>query len=232
MMSDFVTDNNIIAFFSAILNPKGIAFDITTLPSFIRTAAYQEVVQRSQCEWVAKNETIWLDGIRSKKIVLDPCKVPIVRIDSISIIREDATEVSLNIDQSSETRSVSFNEETGIIEFIRSPDITVEFALDEDDIQPYFPDGTKNIKIVGVFGTSNPDYILKMLQLFTMLRSLSYLNPSMYATGDIISETIGKYRYELAGKGSSNAGSRMSLDELISYYYTLLPGHGFAYEAI
>jgi len=231
-MPDFVTDNNIIAFFSAILNPRDIAFTMDMIPSFVRTTAYEEIVRRSDNDWHVDTETFYLDGQGTYRLALPKDKYPIVRLDAMSIIRKDGTPINLIVNQALTTRNVRYNEETGVIEYVAPADSSIEYGFDGDDILPKFPDGIKNIKLVGVFGTGSPAYILKMLQLYIMLRHMSYLDPGKYGVADIISETIGKYKYELSGKGGSSAGKRMGLDDMINYLFSTLPGSSLSYEAI
>lgn len=225
MASDFLTDDVIVQYFS-LLKPDFVLADI---PSFIRSAAWQEIIQRTSTEWTVDSETIYVDG-RGDKYLFIP-EPPIVSISSMTIIGKDLTETSVTVDQTDDDRQVWWDAETGKIELINYVQ-GIEYGFDPEQDAGVFPKGEQNIKIVGVFGRNTPAYILQMLQLLCMVRHMMRVEPSTYGKGDMVMEKIGKYAYELYGK-STTRSERMSLDQYIDYLFGLLPQSStFAYDAV
>lgn len=222
-MADFLTDDQIAEYFR-ILNPS---FSISDIPTLIRSASYEEITQKSGFTWEAIEQTLYFDGDGTKHLFVTP--IPIVSLVSMTLIGEDLAETSVNVTQTSATREIWYEPNTGKIEIINPID-NIEYGNDEE--AGVFPKGIRNIKIVGTFGTSSPASILSLLQLCIINRTMARLNPSVYAKGDILEEEIGKYRYVLAGRTTSDS-TRMSLDQYIEYLFSLLPQfNSFVYEAV
>ena len=225
-MADFVTDDNIVEFFGFYKS----GFAIGNLPTYIREAGYEEIIQRAGSDWVADIEdvTLYLDGRGDKDLWIP--EPPILSLTSLTYISKTLEETDLTIDQTDEDRQIWYDANTGHIQLIQ-PITGIEYGWDEDSIG-VFPTGVQNIKIVGKFGTANPNAILTIIQLYCMLRHMARIDPSTYGKGDLVSEKIGKYSYELYGKTSTKS-ERMSLDQYIDYLYGLLPSfNSFLYDAV
>lgn len=220
-MSDFVTDDQIIDFFGRIES----GFVLSDLPTYIRNAAYREIVTRTDKEWEITTDIQYLDGRGDRVVYLT--ETPILSISAITILEKDTTETSLNVDQGDDDRQVWYDTNTGKIEII-APIDGVEWGMDNE--YSIFPEGVQNVKVEGQFRTENYSNILTILQLYTMLRHMARLDPKSYGVGDLVAEKIGKYSYELYGKTTTDS-KRMSLDQMIEYFYDILPGN-LVYDAV
>lgn len=230
-MADFTTDDSIVSLMRMVTGIK--TFAISDVPTFLRAASYQEIVERSGNDWSVSiaDEVVTLSGDGTNRLFLPKDKIPIISLTSIIVTNKEATTTTINIDQSDDERNMWYDIDTGLIELIRPVEgIQWGYDLDYKEVGVW-PDGVANIAITGRFGQEGPASILNLLQNFIILRSMSRLNPQKYGSGDIVGEKIGKYSYELTGKGTS-ASKRMSLDEMIDYYFTLLPIDDFYYGAI
>jgi len=215
-MADFLTDDQITEFFRLIKS----SFVIGDIPTFVRAGAYEEITQRTETDWVADTEdaTIYLDGRGDKFLYVPEEYLPILSMTSLTIINHELTETSVICDQTDDERQVAYDPYTGKIEVIE-PLSGIEYGLDSD--YGFFPAGVRNIRVVGKFGQSTPANILSLLQLMLMLRYMSRLQPKDYAGGDMRSERIGKYAYELFGVGSES--KRLTMDDMINHLFDLLP---------
>ena len=220
-MADFITEDMMTEFFGIFVED----FEISNIPSFLRAAAYEEIVQRSGSDWTELESTFYVDGRGDEFVYF--LEVPIVTLTAITIIAPDLTETVLTIDQADTDRQIWFDAATGKIAIIGPPISGIEYGTDGE--QSVFPEGVQNVKIEGTFGQNTPANILSTLQLFTIMRLMGKIDPEFYAKGDMIKEKIGRYAYELGGK----ATDRKSIEQMIDLFYDLLPNfNSFVYDDV
>jgi len=224
-MADFLTEDEITEFFTLVDS----TFTIADVPPFVRSAAYQEILERSDFDWEEKVQTIYEDGRGTKEVF---CPVlPIIALTEVVIVSQTLGETSLNVDQTDDDRQIWYDAATGKIEIIQ-PIGGIEVAGADNATASVFPTGVQNIKLVGTFGQDSPSSILSLLQLYLMLRNMARTDPAKWGKGDIVSEKIGKYQYELYGRGSTQS-HRQSLDQYIDYLFSVLPSNNtFFYDNV
>lgn len=220
-MSDFLEDNEIIQYFRNFDS----SFTLNSIPSHIRTTAYQIIVQRSGTDWQTTSKTIYLSGDDSEFLQVYEA-MPMSITSMVILHHNDSSEnETLVVDQSSDLKNVVYDSDSGLIKYVEPSYDSQNIKYGQDnDSRFYFPRGFRNIKITGTFGSDDGDYnsILKTLQLMIMNELLAKINPTKYAKGDIVAEKTGRYSYELYGKSKTDT-TRRSLSQMIDDLFDLLP---------
>lgn len=218
IMADFVTDDVIVEYFRNFDK----CFELSSLPEWVRSGAYQTIVCRSDSDWDSATKTILMNGDASRFLSIR--ETPIV-IDSMKILypNDSNNDMDLNVDQSSDDKQIVLNRNTGLVELLGwgqySP---LTFGFDSDQMMN-FPFGLQNVEITGSFGSDvGVSSLLRQLQLFLMTQTMSRINPEIYGKGDFVSEKIGKYSYEVYGR-SQTQSKRLTVDMIIDELFDLLP---------
>jgi len=193
---------------------------LTDITDYLLNASDEEINYRTDTQWSedTEDQTITMDG-NAERFIQVPIR-PIISITSITIISMDEDETSLDL--SGTNREVRWNDETGMIERI---DVTENSLIERDwDEQEgaVFPEGIGNIQIVGKFGRAAPS-MLELIANLIILRYMTQIDAENYKT-DLISETMGKYKYMMDPKSKRNKeNENLTLEGLINYLFSILP---------
>jgi hypothetical protein len=186
VVGSFATAQEIATYIGAIDS----TFILSSVSSIILDATTRLIQQKTEKTWSINYGPLYLDG-RGEDFIFSPV-TPIASLTGVFIIAPDLSEDSLTV--SGVDRQVWFNEETGEIKFI---DADV-FDIVRDSVGSRFTKGIKNIRIEGVFGVdASSAPTLKLLQCLLYLQLLGLQN-SEFLVGDIKSEKIGEYSYQLS----------------------------------
>lgn len=186
------------------------------------TLATQIINQRADATWDLFIGNLYLDG-KNEDWIMCP-KIPIQAITALTIISIDGTEESITI--SGTDKQVEINNETGEI---RAFDLTeTEKVVRDQDRFWLFPKGLQNIRITGTFGVDaggSASEILKMLTIMLVMQNLRFKDPESFRQMDLVSETIGEYKWQVGDmQYSSNLkNQKLTLEGYIDYLFNSLP---------
>jgi len=206
----YVTTDEIVEFME-VINPNFLDTDIMDLTV---NAMYELINRRIDGAYAEEEATLYQDG-RGDRFLFSP-QIPIVELESVTIIHEDETETDFVL--SGTDRNIWWDNNTGAIWTYREDDVPIEYNGDYTK----FPDRFNSVRLVGTFGTV-PNDLVKQLQLMLILKQYSLLQPSVYVS-DVISEKIGRYEYKLAN--ASNVlpeNQRKGIDGWIHFLFSQIP---------
>lgn len=211
----YTTKSAIIAFISTIQSDVTIAE--SDISDVMLASTTEQINYRTDTVWEVYSGTLYVDG-RGEDFVFSPI-TPIVTLTGVAIIAQDTTVESLILTGTS--REVWWNEETGCIKRINWDESHIEVDPQEG---LYFPEGLKNIRLIGTFGRATHANILAMLQTLLVLKLLTFKYPSTLVL-DLIMEKIGEYQYRVGDQATSRdpKNIKKTLDGYIEYLFDCLP---------
>ena len=191
-----------------LLSSFGITITTADINNITLEAARETLEDRAGTTWECReNATLYVDG-RGHRVVFCPM-VPIEELDEVAVIAKDTSVTTYEL--TGEDRQVWWDRNTGKIEIIKwDPDQNI--AVSSPSQWTYFTEGVRNVRIKGVFG-KEPSSKVKLAQALIVYEILNRMNASKFP-GDIKSERMGNYRYDLTGKVSYTEYLNDLIDEL------------------